>query len=172
MTSRWHDPPSGGTPERARPHAGTPSRAERIAQGTPSRAERIAQAIERAGRRLPWVRAIALHPVVARPGYWFATACGWIWGAALHLALPRREGGVVVCAGLPNWAFGRGGTTIGAVYLTHGSVSPGVLAHEAVHREQWRRYGLAFAILYVAAGADARHNRFEIEAGLERGGYR
>jgi hypothetical protein len=79
--------------------------------------------------------------------------------------------GVIVTRGCPAWAFGRGGTTIGAVYLTRDNVSPAVLEHEAVHRAQWRRYGLAFIPLYIAAGADARTNRFEIEAGLTKGGY-
>ena len=32
--------------------------------------------------------------------------------------------------------------------------------------------GLAFIPLYLAAGQDARTNRFEVEAGLEKGGYR
>ncbi|WBU38260.1 hypothetical protein [Homoserinibacter sp. YIM 151385] len=137
-----------------------------------ARLERTAQRLERAGRRVPGLRAVLLSPVVARPGYWFASACGWIWGAALLLAArPRREGGLLVCDGLPSWAFGRGGTTIGAVYLTTSNTGPDVLAHEAVHRAQWRRYGLVFIVLYVAAGEDAMSNRFEIEAGLERGGY-
>ena len=72
---------------------------------------------------------------------------------------------------LPGWAYGRGGTTVGAVYLTTDNVAPSVLEHEAVHRAQWKRYGLAFLPLYVAAGQDARTNRFEIEAGLKKGGY-
>ena len=46
-----------------------------------------------------------------------------------------------------------------------------IYAHEAVHREQWRRLGLWMIPLYLAAGRDPFHNRFEIEAGLEAGGY-
>ncbi|TPW71080.1 hypothetical protein FJ658_10980 [Schumannella sp. 10F1B-5-1] len=119
-----------------------------------------------------WLRALLLAPVVALPGYAFATACGWIWGAAILLAVePRSRGGVVVCAGLPAWAFGRGGSTIGAIYLTRDNVDERVLRHEAVHRAQWRHYGLAFIPLYLAAGQDARTNRFEVEAGLADGGY-
>jgi hypothetical protein len=72
---------------------------------------------------------------------------------------------------MPRWSFGRGGTTIGAVYLTRDNHSPAVIEHEAVHRAQWRTYGLAFIPLYIAAGTDAHTNRFEIEAGLEAGGY-
>ena len=64
-----------------------------------------------------------------------------------------------------------GGTTIGAVYLTCDNISPAILEHEAVHRAQWKRYGLAFLPLYLDAGQDAHANRFEIEAGLMKGGY-
>ena len=66
---------------------------------------------------------------------------------------------------------GRGGTTIGAIYLTRDAEAPTVLAHERVHTTQWRRYGLAFVPLYVAAGSRATTNRFEVEAGLEAVGY-
>lgn len=112
-----------------------------------------------------------LHPVIARPGYWFATAMGLLWGAILSGFRLRSEGGVIVARGLPRWAFGRGGTTIGAVYLTNANITPNILEHEAVHRAQWKRYGLAFIPLYIAAGQDGRRNRFEIEAGLKKGGY-
>ena len=46
--------------------------------------------------------------------------------------------------GMPTWSFGRGGTTIGAIYLTHDNESDNVIEHEAEHRAQWKRYGLAF----------------------------
>jgi hypothetical protein len=121
--------------------------------------------------RLRWLRAIVLSPIVARPGYWFATACGVVWGAVLGRFRVSRVGGVILAKGLPKWAFGRGGTTIGAVYLTSTNVSPGILQHEAVHRAQWKKYGLCFIPLYIAAGQDAKRNRFEIEAGLKLGGY-
>ncbi|QEE62653.1 hypothetical protein FVA74_09505 [Salinibacterium sp. dk2585] len=121
---------------------------------------------------MPPLRRAALSPLVARPGYWLATAAGLLWGAVLSRGRIRRRGGVIVASGCPRWAFGRGGTTIGAVYLTHDQLGAGVLAHEAVHRAQWRRYGLAFIPLYFAAGLNARGNRFEIEAGLQQGGYR
>ena len=100
-----------------------------------------------------------MRAVFALPGYWLATALALIWGAPLARFRVARHGDLLVCAGLPRWAFGRGGTTIGAVYLTRGTVSEAVLRHEAVHRQQWRRYGLAFIVLYFAAG-------------LEDGGYR
>ena len=117
------------------------------------------------------LRWVLLSPVVARPGYWFATACGFIWGALLGGFHLSRQGGVVVASHLPKWAFGRGGTTIGAVYLTSVNVTPAILEHEAVHRAQWKRYGLALIPLYIAAGRDARTNRFEVQADLRKGGY-
>jgi len=121
--------------------------------------------------RVPGARRVLLHPVVARPGYWFATAAGLLWGTVLSLGRIRSEGGVIVARSCPRWAFGRGGTTIGAVYLTHDMLSANGPEHEAVHRAQWKKYGLAFIPLYVAAGAVAHTNRFEVEAGLEKGGY-
>ncbi|CAN5139257.1 hypothetical protein BH09ACT5_BH09ACT5_04380 [soil metagenome] len=131
---------------------------------TPARRSRLA-------RRFRWARPLALSPVVARPGYWFATACALVWGGVLSRFRLRREGGVIVAPHLPRWAYGRGGTTVGAVYLTTDNISPAILEHESVHRAQWKRYGLAFPALYVEAGQDARANRFEIEAGLAKGGY-
>jgi hypothetical protein len=121
--------------------------------------------------RVRWVRTLALFPPVARPGYWFATGCALFWGGVLGLMHVRREGGLIVASHLPKWAFGRGGTTVGAVYLTSDNISPGVLEHEAVHRAQWKRYGLAFIPLYIAAGSNPFTNRFEVEAGLTKGGY-
>lgn len=117
------------------------------------------------------MRSIGLSPVVARPGYWFSTSAAFVWGALLGRFHVRRDGGVIVADNLPRWAFGRGGTTVGAVYLTRGNTSAAVLEHEAVHRAQWKRYGLAMIPLYIAAGMDATTNRFEIEAGLRKGGY-
>lgn len=137
----------------------------------PTRLERAARGLVRGGTRVPGLRRVLLHPVVALPGYWFASAVGLFWGALLGWFHVRQRGGLIVASNLPRWAFGRGGTMIGAVYLTHDSVSDSVLEHEAVHRAQWRRYGLAFIPLYVAAGANPHGNRFEVEAGLKKGGY-
>ena len=138
----------------------------------PTRIERVMQRWERAASSRRWVRAALLSPVVARPGYWFATLAGLIWGGVLSRFRLRRQGGVIVAAHMPRWSFGRGGTTIGAVYLTCDNTLPSTLEHESVHRAQWRRYGLAFIPLYIAAGAPPKTNRFEVEAGLAKGGYR
>ena len=137
---------------------------------TLSRAERAMGSFVRGGTRIPGLRRLLLWPAVARPGYWFATACAWLWGRLLF-GRYRRGGGIRYFEGLPTWAFGRGGTTIGAIYLTSTNTSTSVLEHEAVHVAQWRRYGLAFIPLYVAAGSPPLTNRFEVEAGLEKGGY-
>ncbi|CAM3807858.1 hypothetical protein [Smaragdicoccus niigatensis] len=83
---------------------------------------------------------------------------------------PRWD--LFVCSGM-RFGFGRGGTTIGGVYLTGNNLSQQVLRHESVHAEQWARYGFRFALMYPFE--ELRHprekNRFEIEAGLEDGGY-
>lgn len=135
------------------------------------RIEHATGRLTRAASSVGWIRRAILHPIVARPGYWFATVCGFVWGGVLSLGRIRRRGGVWVARKLPRWSFGRGGTTIGAVYLTRDAVTPEILEHEAVHRAQWRKYGLALIPLYIAAGQDGTKNRFEIEAGLEKGGY-
>ncbi|MFE5645410.1 hypothetical protein [Rhodococcus sp. NPDC056516] len=83
------------------------------------------------------------------------------------------ESGIFVASGLRR-GFARGGTTLGGVYLTRRNTTRSVLRHEAVHADQWARYGIAFGLLYLRE--ELRHrgprNRFEIEAGLEDGGYR
>ena len=137
----------------------------------PSRAERFFQGWAHVTVRTPLARRVLLSRVVALPGYWVATGAGLIWGGVMSGFRLRTEGGVIVASHLPRWAFGRGGTTIGAVYLTRDNVRQNVLEHEAVHRAQWRRYGLCFIPLYIAAGVVATTNRFEIEAGLKKGGY-
>ena len=89
---------------------------------------------------------------------------GYRGGQALH----RRD----IRLGLGNrQGIGRGGSCVGSCYLTDTNVSARVLRHEHVHREQWRHYCLAMPFLYFVAGRDPLKNRFEIEAGLEDGGY-
>ena len=137
----------------------------------PDRMQLAASRLIATAGRIPGLRRLLRHPVIALPGYWFATACALAWGGILSTGRIRNEGGVIITSGCPRWAFGRGGTTIGAVYLTGNLTAPAVLEHEAVHRAQWRRYGLAFIPLYLAAGQDPLTNRFEIEAGLAKAGY-
>ncbi|TPX06684.1 hypothetical protein FJ656_00020 [Schumannella luteola] len=132
--------------------------------------ERAAAALVRGAVAVPGLRRALLWPAVARPGYWFATGCAFVWGTVL-IGRHRSGHGLHIIQGLPRWAFGRGGTTIGAVYLTRDNVADRVLQHEAVHMRQWRHYGLSMPVLYLAAGFVARTNRFEVEAGLREGGY-
>ncbi|MGW0175385.1 hypothetical protein ACWDUM_16275 [Rhodococcus sp. NPDC003322] len=102
-----------------------------------------------------------------------ATGAALGYAAALGARIRYdHEHGLFVCTDL-RFGFARGGTTVGAVYLTRTNVSPAMLRHEAVHAEQWARYGLTFAVRYLAEEIRRpRHrNRFEIEAGLRDGGY-
>ncbi|AZZ48355.1 Fe-S oxidoreductase [Rathayibacter rathayi] len=117
------------------------------------------------------VAKVALDPAITRPGYLFACAIGLAWGALWSTGPIRRSHGLVVFTGLPSWAFSRGGSCVGTSYLTRTNVSDQVLEHEAVHKEQWRLYGMWFPLVYTVAGRDPLSNRFEIEAGLEKGGY-
>ena len=92
----------------------------------------------------------------------------------LFRAQHEQQGSLHVCWGLPQRAYPRGGATYGDTYLTghkEWARSPARIRHETVHADQWRRYGYRFAWLYLLAGSKAQANRFEIEAGLQDGGY-
>ncbi|KQQ07978.1 hypothetical protein [Rathayibacter sp. Leaf296] len=117
------------------------------------------------------VAVVALDPAVTRPGYLFASAVGLVWGFVWSTGRIERRNGLVVFRGLPDWAYGRGGSCVGISYLTGANASDRVLEHEAVHVQQWKRYGMWFPFAYLVAGRDPLRNRFEIEAGLEKGGY-
>ncbi|WP_233255706.1 Fe-S oxidoreductase [Naasia lichenicola] len=104
-------------------------------------------------------------------GFFYATLVGLTWGLPLSTGRVVRHGDLIVLSGLPHWAYRRGGTTVGRVYLTGDNTGERVLVHETVHVEQWRRLGMWFPLLYWLAGANPMHNRFEVEAGLEDGGY-
>jgi hypothetical protein len=117
------------------------------------------------------VRRILFDSPLSRAGYLYATTVGMIWGGLWSTGRVERRGGLVVFRGMPKWTFGRGGSCVGGCYLTHQNVSDDVLEHEAVHKRQWQRYGMVFPLLYLVAGRNPLENRFEIEAGLEKGGY-
>lgn len=108
---------------------------------------------------------------LARLGFAYATAIGFAWGAIWSTGKIRRVDGLWVFSGMPKWTFGRGGSCVGACYLTRNNTDPAVLRHERVHVQQWRHYGLALPLLYQLSGRNPLKNRFEIEAGLEDGGY-
>jgi hypothetical protein len=108
---------------------------------------------------------------ISTAGYWWATAVGFAWGFLWSRGRIERRRGLVVFRGMPRWTFGRGGSCVGGCYLTSSNVSHAVLGHEAIHRAQWRKYGMLFPILYWMSGRNPLTNRFEVEAGLEAGGY-
>ncbi|WP_127792978.1 Fe-S oxidoreductase [Agromyces sp. LHK192] len=117
------------------------------------------------------VRIRLLDSPISLAGYAFATAVGCLWGFVLSTGRIERRRGLIVFTGMPKWSFGRGGACVGGVYLTDRNTGHRVLGHEAIHRRQWRRFGMLFPLLYLIAGRDPLRNRFEVEAGLEAGGY-
>ena len=121
--------------------------------------------------RSPLLRLLLDSPV-SRLGYLYATSVGFLWGFVWSTGRVERRGGLFVFRGMPQRTFGRGGSCVGGCYLTDQNVSDDILEHEAVHKRQWQRYGMLFPFLYLVAGRNPMRNRFEVEAGLEKGGYR
>ncbi|TFD35437.1 Fe-S oxidoreductase [Cryobacterium sp. TMT2-10] len=117
------------------------------------------------------MRRILFDSPISRAGYLYATTVGLVWASIWSTGTVERRGGLVVFRGMPAWTFGRGGSCVGACYLTNQNVSTAILEHEAVHKRQWQRFGMVFPLLYLVAGRNPLRNRFEIEAGLEKGGY-
>lgn len=117
------------------------------------------------------MRSLLLDSPISRAGYLYATLVGLVWGFVWSTGRVERREGLFVFRGMPRWAFGRGGSCVGACYLTDQNVSDDVLEHEVVHKRQWQRYGMLFPLMYLLAGRNPLRNRFEIEAGLEKGGY-
>ncbi|QTV80697.1 Fe-S oxidoreductase [Microbacterium sp. NIBRBAC000506063] len=120
-------------------------------------------------RRIP---SFLLRSPLSRLGYLWATAIGWTWGTLWSTGEVERRHGLLVFRGMPRGTYMRGGQCVGACFLTgEAAPSDAVLRHEAVHKQQWLRYGFLMPLLYLAAGRDPLRNRFEIEAGLEDGNY-
>ncbi len=118
------------------------------------------------------VKAFLLDSPLSAAGYAYATAVGLVWGFVWSTGRVERRAGLFVFRGMPKWTFGRGGSCVGGCYLTQENVTDDVLEHESVHKRQWQRYGMLMPVLYLIAGRDPLKNRFEVEAGLEKGGYR
>ncbi|WP_438353445.1 Fe-S oxidoreductase [Microbacterium sp. CJ88] len=125
------------------------------------------------GRRLDrFIPGILLDSPISRAGFWYGRAVGWIWGSLWSTGRVERRGGLWIFRGMPSWAYGRGGVCVGDCFLTgDGHIDDRLVAHEAVHARQWRRYGFLLPLLYLIAGRNPLRNRFEIEAGLEDGNY-
>lgn len=128
------------------------------------------------GVRGAWVDRIIprvlLDSPISRVGYWYGNAVGWVWGTLWSTGRIERRAGLWVFRGMPRWTYPRGGVCVGACFLTgNGRIDDRLLAHEAVHVRQWRRYGMLMPLVYAAAGRDPLRNRFEVEAGLEDGNY-
>ena len=117
------------------------------------------------------MRRILFDSPLSRAGYLYATAVGLVWGSIWSTGRVEKRAGLFVFRGMPSWTFGRGGSCVGGCYLTNANVTTDVLEHEAVHKRQWKRFGLVFPLLYAVAGRNPLKNRFEIEAGLKKGGY-
>lgn len=134
--------------------------------------ERADRAVRRGEALDRWIPAAVLDSPISRIGAVAGTAFGFVWGTLWSTGRVRRRSGLWVFTGMPAWTFGRGGVCVGSCFLT-GERDPDerVLAHEAVHARQWRRYGLLMPVLYLIAGRDPLRNRFEIDAGLADGNY-
>lgn len=118
----------------------------------------------------------AQRRTVAR-GSWgsaLATVAALVWARLWRATIRYDERSRLFVATGMRGGFGRGGTTVGGVFLTRREPGARLLRHEAVHAEQWARHGLTFPFRY--GREELRHrgarNRFEVEAGLEDGGYR
>lgn len=130
------------------------------------------RAVARGRRWDRWIPGFLLDSPVSRLGYLWGSAVGWAWGTLWSTGRIEKRGGLWVFRGMPSWTYGRGGVCVAGCFLTGDRrVSPRLIAHEAVHKRQWERYGALMPLLYLAAGRNPLTNRFEIEAGLEDGGY-
>ncbi|WP_292717355.1 Fe-S oxidoreductase [Microbacterium sp. 13-71-7] len=131
-----------------------------------------AEILEQGRRRDLRLPSVLLRSPISRLGYAWGMAVGWIWGGLWSTGEIERREGLWIFRGMPEWTFARGGVCVAGCYLTGDAVPDDrVLRHEAVHKEQWLRYGLLMPFLYLLAGRDPLRNRFEIEAGLEDGHY-
>lgn len=134
--------------------------------------ERAADAVARGERFDRFIPRILLDSPIGRLGYLYGCALGRLWGGLWSTGRVERHGGLLVFRGMPRWTFGRGGVCVGDCFLTgDAAFDERLLRHEAVHREQWRHYGILLPFLYLFAGRDPLRNRFEILAGLEDGRY-
>ena len=138
------------------------------APGWREEAGRVLARGRRVDRRIP---SFLLRSPLSRFGYLWATAVGWLWGTLWSTGEVTRRHGLWVFTGMPKYTYLRGGQCVGGCFLTGPPPSEAMLRHEAVHKQQWLRYGMLLPVLYLWAGRNALRNRFEIEAGLEDANY-
>jgi hypothetical protein len=130
-----------------------------------------------AQKGLGWLsRHIPFHDAINRSA---STVAGWAYaGIALidPTASCHNSNGLRVCNTFIH-LYGGSGTTVGDTYVTgHHDTNPSMLEHEKAHRDlQWRRYGGAFGLMYVAemlrTGFNPCNNRWEQQADLGKGSY-
>ncbi|MCC7365165.1 MAG: hypothetical protein IT303_12420 [Dehalococcoidia bacterium] len=118
------------------------------------------------GVAVPAARTVALTPF---------TVPALAWGVANGGTVEVR-GSMFVVTGMDSGWGPRAGVTVGQVFLTNKEeVSDVLLAHESTHADQWAALGVLLPALYAAndalTGAAADQNVFEVDAGLEAGGY-
>ncbi|WP_406117913.1 RHS repeat-associated core domain-containing protein [Streptomyces sp. NBC_00989] len=84
----------------------------------------------------------------------------------------RYRYGMRVCSGGRGLHL-RAGTTLGTTYFTSysSSVTADRMRHEKRHKKQWMRYGWHFGYMYLRAGVNACHNKWERRAGYRDGHY-
>ncbi|HZE40896.1 MAG TPA: hypothetical protein VE172_19025 [Stackebrandtia sp.] len=110
---------------------------------------------------------------------------GWLTkkNVESHGGTCKEIDGMMTCVNAPKYMYARGGTTFGDTFVTpyktfdefeqqsnpnHGGYHV-TLAHEKYHRDQqWRKYGIKFAGMYLAAEAAAEAtgtvNKYEADA--------
>ncbi|MFD0483144.1 hypothetical protein ACFQ46_11100 [Kineococcus sp. GCM10028916] len=100
-----------------------------------------------------------------------------LWARAHGATIALGDDLFVECSGMPRGSYGRGGTTVGNVWLHGGLGGPQRRRHELRHADQYALLGATpFLALYGLNALVTRnrphHNVFERWAGLEDGGYR
>ena len=70
-----------------------------------------------------------LDTPISRLGSLYATLVGLVWGSIWSTGPVSRRDGLFVFRGMPKWTFGRGGSCVGACYLTDQNVSSAVQQH-------------------------------------------
>ena len=120
----------------------------------------------------PTVRIRLTDSPISRPGYWTATAVGFTWGFLWSTGPDRASARASWCS-----RACRSGRSAAAGRASAAATSP--IATRATWCSTTRsctsgsgaRTACSFPLLYLFAGRDPLRNRFEIEAGLETGGY-